>query len=322
MRLRVPILSKEGPLRIIFAGTPDFAVVPLKALAKRGFMPIAVLSQPDRPAGRGLKLQASPVKQAAEQLGILVHQPESLKTSEFQQWLKALSADLMIVVAYGLILPQAVLDAPRFGCWNIHASLLPRWRGAAPIQRAIEAGDSHSGACIMQMDAGLDTGAIVASESTALAADETGGSLHDRLAELGTECLLRCLDQLHSGQAPVAVPQADTGITYAHKLDKAEAEINWQDPAPQLDRRIRAFNPWPVCWCHITGERTRIWQASAEALSVAAEAGEVLEADASGIVVACGSGQLRITRLQRAGGKPQSAREYLQGRVMPDRLSP
>ena len=315
-------MNNDAPLRIIFAGTPDFAVVPLKALARGGFLPIAVLSQPDRRAGRGLKLQASPVKQAAEHLGIPVHQPTSLDIPEFLHWLRALHADLMIVVAYGLILPQAVLDAPRFGCWNIHASLLPRWRGAAPIQRAIEAGDSHSGICIMQMDAGLDTGAVLASESVVLAADETGGSLHDKLAELGADSLLQCLNQLRSGHAPAAVPQGGTGITYAQKLDKAEAEIDWQEPAPQLEQRIRAFNPWPVCWCDVAGERTRIWQASAEALSRAAEAGEVIAASSSGIVVACGTGQLRITRLQRAGGKPQSAQEYLQGRGLPGRLSP
>ncbi len=318
----MPTLTDGAPLRIIFAGTPDFAVVPLRALARKGFLPIAAMSQPDRRAGRGLKLQASPVKQAAEQLGIPLHQPASLKTSEFLHWLNALHADLMIVVAYGLILPQAVLDAPRFGCWNIHASLLPRWRGAAPIQRAIEAGDSHSGICIMQMDAGLDTGAVLARESCALAMDETAGSLHDKLAELGANSLIQCLHSLQTGHPPVAVPQPGAGITYAPKLEKAEAEINWQESAQQLERRIRAFNPWPVCWCDVAGERTRIWQASAEGLSRAAEAGEVIASSANGIVVACGSGQLRITQLQRAGGKPQMAQEYLQGRGMPDRLSP
>jgi len=317
----VPALSELAPLRIIFAGTPDFAVWPLEALAREGFMPIAALSQPDRRAGRGLKLQASPVKQAAEQLGIPVHQPESLKTAEFLHWLNALRADLMVVVAYGLILPQAVLDTPRFGCWNIHASLLPRWRGAAPIQRAIEAGDSLSGICIMQMDAGLDTGAVLARESIPLAADETGGSLHDKLAAMGANSLIQCLHSLQSGHPPVAVPQTGTGITYAQKLDKAEAEIHWQESAQVLERRIRAFNPWPVCWCDVGGERTRIWQASPESSSRPAQAGEVIEASPNGIVVACGSGQLRISRLQRAGGKPQSAQEYLQGRGMPDRLS-
>lgn len=318
----MPALSNRAPLRIVFAGTPDFAVVPLEALARQGFLPVAALSQPDRPAGRGLKLQATPVKQAAAQLGIPVHQPQSLKTPEFLHWLNALQADLMIVVAYGLILPQVVLDAPRWGCWNLHASLLPRWRGAAPIHRAIEAGDRHSGICIMQMDAGLDTGAVLARERIALAADETGGSLHDKLAELGAKSLVQCLNPLQTGHPLVGVPQTEAGITYACKLDKAEAKINWQEAAEPLEQRIRAFNPWPVCWCNVAGERTRIWQANAEALSQPAQASEVIEADSNGIVVACGSGQLRITRLQRAGGKPQTAQEYLQGRSLPDRLSP
>jgi methionyl-tRNA formyltransferase len=308
-------------LRIVFAGTPEFAVIPLHALANADCLPLAVLTQPDRPAGRGQKLQASPVKRAALDLGIPVHQPESLKTSEFQHWLKEQNADLLIVVAYGLILPQAVLDIPRYGCWNIHASLLPRWRGAAPIQRAIEAGDSHSGVCIMQMDAGLDTGAVLARESLTLASDETGGSLHDKLAQLGASSLLECVAQLQSGLVPEGRPQPIEGVTYARKLDKAEAEIDWQEPAMQLERRIRAFNPWPVCWCEVAGERTRIWQARAEAAVQSPEAGQVIEADENGIVVACGRGQLHILQLQRPGGRPQSVREYLQARKLPARFS-
>lgn len=325
---KTPILDsgpESGPdssLRIIFAGTPEFAVPALQALAEAGFKPRSVLTQPDRRAGRGLKLQASPVKRAAVELEIPVFQPESLRTTEFLDWLQQQRADLMIVVAYGLILPQAVLDLPRFGCWNIHASLLPRWRGAAPIQRAIEAGDSHSGVCIMQMDAGLDTGAVLARASIALASDETADSLHDRLASLGAETLLPCVQLLESGQIPQAIPQGDEGISYARKLDKAEAEIDWNETAGQLERRIRAFNPWPVCWCDIGGERCRIWVAHAEPLKQPQQAGEVLRADADGIVVACGEGQLRITDLQRPGGRPLSAQEFLQQHALPARLVP
>lgn len=316
-------MSNGAQLRIVFAGTPDFSVPPLQSLIRTGFLPVAVLTQPDRRAGRGLKLRASPVKQAAEVYGIPIYQPASLKTAEFHQWLSEIQPDLMIVVAYGLILPQAVLDLPRFGCWNIHASLLPRWRGAAPIQRAIEAGDNESGICIMQMDAGLDTGAVLARESILLASDETSDSLHDKLAELGTESLLQCLQKLQSNHSLAATPQSTEGIIYARKPDKAEAQINWQDSAIQLEQRIRAFNPWPVCWCDVAGERTRIWLASAEtrAKSGATVAGAVISADDSGILVACGSGQLRITQIQRPGGNTQSAREYLHGRSFPARLT-
>jgi len=311
-------MTESTAPRIVFAGTPDFAVTPLLAMAAAGFTPLAVLTQPDRKAGRGLKLQASPVKQAAQGLGIVVHQPDSLRSADFNEWLSKLQPDLLVVVAYGLILPQAVLDIPRFGCWNIHASLLPRWRGAAPIQRAIEAGDAESGVCIMQMDAGLDTGAVLARTSTPLRADETGGSLHDRLAQLGAETLLPCLADLQSGRVPAAVAQAAEGVSYARKLDKAEAEIRWDEPALTLEQRIRAFNPWPVCWCDISGERTRIWFARAEGAGSSAQRtpGSIIAADADGIVVACGQGQLRILQLQRPGGKPMSAREYLQGRSL------
>ncbi|HET6565605.1 MAG TPA: methionyl-tRNA formyltransferase [Xanthomonadales bacterium] len=307
-------------MRIIFAGTPDFSVPPLQDLAQSGFKPQSVLTQPDRRAGRGLKLQMSPVKLAATAMEIPVFQPESLKTRDFQDWLEEQHADLMIVVAYGLILPREVLDTPRFGCWNIHASLLPRWRGAAPIQRAIEAGDTQSGVCIMQMDAGLDTGAVLASASIPLAADETGGSLHDRLASLGAESLLQCVRQLAAGRLPAAIPQATTGISYARKLDKAEAEIDWSESAEQLERRIRAFNPWPVCWSDIGGERCRIWKARAMTEDAQAAPGTVLKADSSELVVACGQGQLHITQLQRPGGKPQSAQEFLQNRQLPAQL--
>ena len=273
-------------------------------------------------------MQASPVKLAAEKAGVPVLQPEHLKSAEIQQQLRELQADLMVVVAYGLILPQAVLDIPRLGCWNIHASLLPRWRGAAPIQRAIEAGDRHSGICIMQMDAGLDTGDVLTRASTPLAENETGGSLHDRLAILGAQQLLTCLEQLNTERLPTAVPQVAEGVTYAHKLNKSEARIDWRESADLLERKVRAFNPWPVCWCEIDGERSRIWHAKSEAQShnLAKSApqtpensstpGTLISACDEGIVIACGSGQLRILQLQRAGGKPVSAREYLQSKPL------
>jgi methionyl-tRNA formyltransferase len=265
-------------------------------------------------------MQASPVKQAAQKAGVPVLQPEHLKSAEIQQQLRELQADLMIVVAYGLILPQAVLDIPRLGCWNIHASLLPRWRGAAPIQRAIEAGDRESGICIMQMDAGLDTGDVLARVSTPLAENETGGSLHDRLAILGAQQLLTCLEQVRTERLPAAIPQDAEGMSYARKLDKSEARMDWQQSADLLERKVRAFNPWPVCWCEIDGERSRIWQAKPEAQAQTtaqtpegtSAPGTVISACDEGIVVACGSGRLRILQLQRAGGKPVSAREYLQ----------
>jgi len=309
-------LTASTKLRIVFAGTPEFAVAPLLALVEAGHLPVAALTQPDRRAGRGLKLQASPVKQAALDAGIPVFQPESLKTSEIQGCLSDLQPDLMIVVAYGLILPQAVLDMPRYGCWNIHASLLPRWRGAAPIQRAIEAGDTHSGICIMQMDAGLDTGDVLFRESLILAEDETGGSLHDRLAVLGAKSLVNCVSRLSKGEKINRIPQPAEGVTYARKLDKQEARLDWQQSATQLARRIRAFNPWPVCWCEMEGERTRIWQAKAEDLAAASPAGTIMESGAAGIVVACGEGQLRITQLQRPGGRAVSASDYMGSRKL------
>jgi methionyl-tRNA formyltransferase len=309
-------LTASSTLRIVFAGTPDFAVAPLQALLDAGHLPIAVLTQPDRRAGRGLKVQASPVKQAALEAGIPVFQPESLKTTELQAWLSELQPDLMIVVAYGLILPQAVLDIPKHGCWNVHASLLPRWRGAAPIQRAIEAGDRQSGVCIMQMDAGLDTGDVLLSQNLVLAENETGGSLHDRLAALGASSLVGCVDRLSAGEEIVAIPQPTEGITYARKLDKQEARIDWQQTADSLARRIRAFNPWPVCWCELDGERTRIWNALAEPIPEPALFGSIIESGTEGIVVACGEGQLRITQLQRPGGRVVAASDYVKSRTL------
>ncbi|MEJ8569542.1 methionyl-tRNA formyltransferase [Elongatibacter sediminis] len=315
-------MPRPASPRIVFAGTPDFAVPPLQRLIENGLKPLAVLTQPDRPAGRGRKLQASPVKHAALEAGIAVHQPASLRNEEFTDWLNQCRPDLMVVVAYGLILPAEVLAIPRHGCWNIHASLLPRWRGAAPIQRAIEAGDAVSGVCIMQMDEGLDTGGVLLRRETPIGPDDTGGSLHDRLAELGADALLQAVNQLAAGERPRAEPQPAEGVTYARKLDKAEARIDWREPAATLARRVRAFNPWPVAWCDIGGERTRIWDASARSdAAEAAEPGAVLNAGPDGIAVATGDGILVLRRLQRPGGRPVSAAEYLNARTPPDRLA-
>jgi methionyl-tRNA formyltransferase len=313
-------MSNEPNLRLIFAGTPDFAVPALQRLLSHGFKPLAVLTQPDRPAGRGRHLQASPVKQAAEAANIPVHQPVSLRGPDAAEQISALQPDLLIVVAYGLILPPAILDVPAHGCWNIHASLLPRWRGAAPIQRAIEAGDSETGVCIMQMDEGLDTGPVLHRVTVPIGASETGGSLHDKLAETGADALLSCVEALARGEPPEPVRQAEKGLSYARKLRKAEAQISWQEPAQQLERQVRAFNPWPVAWCTINGERTRIWRAAHEKRDHAKEPGTVLEANKAGIEIATGEQILRLQELQRPGGKRISAAEYLNSRSLPGRL--
>lgn len=298
------------PLRVVFAGTPEFAVPCLSACRQPGVQVSAVYTQPDRPAGRGRALAASPVKQAALAGDIPVEQPETLKDPATQQRLRELAPDLMIVVAYGLLLPKAVLAIPRFGCWNVHASLLPRWRGAAPIQRAILAGDGESGVCLMQMERGLDTGPVIACRATPIAAQETGGSLHDRLATLGAETLRVELARLVTTRvAPELQAQAAEGVTYAHKLDKAEAVMDWQRSAAELERQVRAFDPWPVAEASLAGERVRIWSAIAQAGT--GLPGEIIAATRDGIDVAAGSGVLRIRELQRAGGRRISAQDYL-----------
>jgi methionyl-tRNA formyltransferase len=289
-------------------------------LIDEGLSPIAVLSQPDRPAGRGRKLQASPVKQTALDHGIDVHQPESLRNEAAVDLISRLHADLMIVVAYGLILPAEILSLPRHGCWNIHASLLPRWRGAAPIQRAIEAGDAESGVCIMQMDTGLDTGAVLKKERIRLDSDETGGSLHDKLADLGATALLDCVKRLASGESLVPEEQADSGATYAHKLDKAEARIDWSEPADVLERKIRAFNPWPVTWCLINGERTRVWSSEVVDTAHGRRPGTVIASGRQGIDIATGEKALRLRELQRPGKRRMCAADYLNAVTLPDRL--
>jgi methionyl-tRNA formyltransferase len=313
-------MSNHQNLRIIFAGTPDFAVPALQRLLGHGFRPLTVLTQPDRPAGRGRRLQASPVKQAAEAANIPVHQPVSLAGPDAVEHISALRPDLLIVVAYGLILPPGILNVPTQGCWNIHASLLPRWRGAAPIQRAIEAGDSETGVCIMKMDEGLDTGPVLRRVTLPIGRNETGGSLHDKLAEAGADALLSCIEALVRGEPPEPVRQAGTGLSYARKIVKAEAQINWQEPAQDLERQVRAFNPWPVAWCTINGERTRIWRAELEKLDHEREPGTVLKAIKPGIEIATGEQILRLLELQRPGGKRISAAEYLNSRSLPGRL--
>ena len=303
------------PLRILFAGTPDFAVPSLAALLAAGHEVVGVYTQPDRPAGRGRKLQMSPVKALALEHGLPVQQPVSLKRDpEALERLRAFGADLMVVVAYGLLLPPAVLEAPRLGCVNVHASLLPRWRGAAPIQRAILAGDSETGICIMRMEAGLDTGPVYHRVVTAIEARETGGTLHDRLSELGARALIAALPGIAAGSTPPE-PQDEALATYAHKLTKEEAVIDWTWTAEAIERQIRAFDPWPVAQTSLDGATLRIWEAQAEAASDAAEApGTVIQADRSGIRVATGAGVLRITRLQPAAKKPMSAADYLNAR--------
>ncbi|MDV3469866.1 methionyl-tRNA formyltransferase [Stenotrophomonas sp. C3(2023)] len=300
-------------MRIVFAGTPEFAVSSLRAAARHHEV-VAVYTQPDRPAGRGRGLAASPVKLEAVARGISVYQPESLKDEAAQQQLRALQPDLMVVVAYGLILPKAVLAIPTHGCWNVHASLLPRWRGAAPIQRAIQAGDATSGVCLMQMEAGLDTGPVLLQQSLPIAGSDTGGQLHDKLAELGAQVLSDGLGLLRAGLKPIAQPQPAEGVTYAHKLDKAEARLDWRGEAEVLARTVRAFNPWPVAEAQLGGERVRIHGAVALADNGGAAPGTVIAASRDGIDVACGQGALRLRVLQREGGKAITAADYLNAR--------
>ncbi len=304
-----------GHLRVVFAGTPEFAVPCLDACrAVAGIELIAVYTQPDRPAGRGRQLAASAVKHAALDAGLAVEQPESLKTAAAQQRLRELAPDLLLVVAYGLILPRAVLAVPRLGCWNVHASLLPRWRGAAPIQRALLAGDAETGVCLMQMEPGLDTGPVLLTRRTPIAADDTGGRLHDRLAALGASVLGEGLARVARGEALAARPQPEIGVTYAHKLDKAEAVLDFAEPAVALARKVRAFDPWPVAEAVLAGERLRVWAALALPGHADAAPGTLLGASRDGLDLATGSGILRITRVQRAGGRPLPVADFLNAR--------
>jgi methionyl-tRNA formyltransferase len=307
--------SAAPPLKLGFAGTPDFAVPALQLLAAQHSIR-AVFTQPDRPAGRGQALHVSAVKRMALELGLTVHQPASFKTPEALAMLQAAEVDALIVAAYGLILPPAALQIPKWGCINIHASLLPRWRGAAPIQRALLAGDAQSGVTIMRMAAGLDTGPMLKSRSTGIAPRDTAQTLHDRLAAMGAELVAESLQDLRAGRAQ-EVAQPDAGVTYAAKIGKAEASIDWQQSAQQIDRQVRAYNPVPVAQTRFNGEQLRIWDAEPmEAPPLNNDAmppGTVLSAADDGIDVVCGTGVLRILKAQLAGRKPLAAAEFLRG---------
>ena len=299
-------------MKIIFAGTPDFAAAALQAIVAAGHTVSLVLTQPDRPKGRGMKAQASAVKQMAERLGLPVFQPLNLKEATDQNVIAAEGADVMVVAAYGLILPQAVLDLPRLGCLNIHASLLPRWRGAAPIQRAIEAGDGETGVCIMQMAAGLDTGDVLHTVHTDITVADTAGTVHDRLMHLGAEAVVATLGDL---EARVPQPQPEAGVTYAHKLTKEEAQIVWAESAVVIDRKIRAFNPVPTAWTVLDGINVKVWAASvADAVGAT---GVVLAAGPEGLLVGTGEGSILITEWQVAGSKRMAMSAYLAGKPVP-----
>ena len=311
-------MSADKPLRIIFAGTPDFAALHLQQLLASRHTLVAVYTQPDRPAGRGKKLQASPVKQVATAADIPVFQPQSLKPVEQQQILADHNADVMIVVAYGLLLPQAVLDAPRYGCLNVHGSILPRWRGAAPIQRAIEAGDAETGITIMQMDIGLDTGDMLHKVFCPITADETAGSLHDKLAELGPQALLATLDQLCEGKLQPEV-QDNALANYAHKLSKEEGAIDWQQNTATILRKIRAYNPFPVAYTLLAGERVRIFSAAQSSKTSGASAGQIISHAEHQLHIATADGAIAVSLLQMPGKKAMPARDLLNG--MADKLA-
>ncbi|WP_050527875.1 methionyl-tRNA formyltransferase [Pseudorhodobacter aquimaris] len=298
-------------MRVIFMGTPDFSVPVLEALAEKHEV-IAVYSQPPRPAGRGKKDRPSPVHLRAEALGLTVHTPSSLRNEVAAQTFAALRADVAVVVAYGLILPQNILDTPEHGCLNIHASLLPRWRGAAPIHRAIMAGDKATGVCIMQMEAGLDTGPVLLRAQTPINATETTQDLHDRLSSMGAELIVRALEELPD---LTPTPQPDTGVTYAAKIDKAEARVDWSQPAEAVDRQIRGLSPFPGAWCDVAGERVKLLRS--RLVDGKGTAGQVL----GGFTVACGTGAVEILTAQREGKRPAEAHEILRGFTLPASLS-
>jgi len=304
------------PLKIIYAGTPEFAVPALKALLGSSHEVVAVYTQPDRPAGRGRKIQFGPVKQTALDAGIPVEQPLSLKGFDTQKTLSHYQADVMVVAAYGLILPQVVLDTPKYGCLNIHGSLLPRWRGAAPIHRAIQMGDRETGVTIMQMAAGLDTGDMLFKVSSPITSNDTGTSVHDRLANDGAQALLTVLEQLSLNQLQPET-QDESLTTYAHKLDKAEAEIDWTKSAQEIDRKIRAFNPWPVAFTKYNGKPLRIFMSQLEPQKTSsAVAGTVIEESKEGICITTGEGVLSFSHLQLPGRKAISANDFLNGKSL------
>ena len=304
-------MSKK--LRIIFAGTPDFAARHLDALLSSGHQVVGVFTQPDRPAGRGKKLMPSPVKVLAEEHGLPVFQPVSLRPQENQQLVSELNADVMVVVAYGLILPKAVLDMPRLGCINVHGSLLPRWRGAAPIQRSLWAGDNETGVTIMQMDVGLDTGDMLYKLACPITPEDTSATLYDKLADLGPQGLIKTLQQLADGKTQPEV-QDESLVTYAEKLSKEEAQLDWSLSAAQLERCIRAFNPWPMSWLTIDEQPVKIWKASVIDGDSRAEPGTIIDANKQGIQVATAEGILNLESLQPAGKKAMSAQDLLNSR--------
>lgn len=304
-------------MRVIFAGTPEFAVPALAALISAGHQVVMVLTQPDRPAGRGMKLKASPVKVLAEQHGLLVYQPESLKPADVQANIQQTNADVMIVAAYGLIIPTTVLNMPKLGCYNIHASLLPRWRGAAPIHRSILAGDTETGVTIMEVVPALDAGAMVSKGVVPITGSDTTQSLHDALAKMGADLMVQAMSSLEAHGTLASTPQDESLVTYAHKLEKAESAIDWNKSAEEISRQIRAFNPFPVAQSYLRGEVCRIWMATvyaADLLPSAShlKAGEVIDVH-DGVLVACGNGVLRITELQAPGGKRLNAQAFVQG---------
>ena len=302
-------------MKVIFAGTPDFAAAALKAIAAAGFEIPLVLTQPDRPKGRGMQLAPSPVKQAALELGLRVAQPEKLRNNaEALQMLKGVDADVMVVAAYGLILPQDVLDTPKHGCLNIHASLLPRWRGAAPIQRAIEAGDAETGVCIMQMDIGLDTGGVVSEHRYAIQPTDTANEVYDALMSLGAAAIVADLQQLKTEGRLKSVKQPEEGVTYAQKLSKEEARINWSESAAVIERKIRAFNPVPAAWVEYQGKPMKIWRA--EVVAQQGRAGEVLFCSSDGLIIACGANALKITELQPSGSKRMNIAAFAAGHTV------
>jgi methionyl-tRNA formyltransferase len=298
-------------MRIVFMGTPDFSVPVLNALFAAGHEIATVYCQPPRPAGRGKKDRPSPVQRRAEELGLPVRYPVSLKDPVVQDEFATLQADVAVVVAYGLILPQVVLDAPNYGCLNIHASLLPRWRGAAPIHRAIMSGDAETGVCIMQMEAGLDTGPVLLREALRIGAEDVTGDLHDRLSELGARLIVQALDQLPTLEA---TPQPDIGVTYAAKIDKAEARVDWARPAAEVDRLIRGLSPFPGAWCEVAGERVKLL--ASRVVVGSGTPGAVLR----DFMVACGNGAVEITRAQRSSKKPMASGDLLKGLELGDKL--
>jgi len=300
------------PLKVVFAGTPDFAAQHLQGLIDSPHQIVAVMSQPDRPAGRGKRLQPSPVKAVALEAELPIWQPASLKNADSEATLSEYDADLLVVVAYGLILPAAILSIPRLGCLNVHASLLPRWRGAAPVQRAIEAGDTETGVSIMAMEPGLDTGPVLLTRTLPISTDHTSGTLLNDLAQLGIAALIDSLENIHTLLA-TAAPQDDSQATYAHKISKQEGALDWSAPADALARRVRAFHPAPGCYTHLGGDRLKVLSAHAVDASDEGRSGEIIAADEHGIRVGCGEGQLVITEAQLPGAKAQSVATLLRG---------